>query len=226
MTPKEAMDSLKWLTAEQKARFLAEVISYTPGSLLKWALRKAKGESVAELSAFTAEFAGRCDKHGTWFGGDGGECLECVREERTALKSENEKLRGVVREDRDDDIVDWLRQQEEDGCREAADEIERLRKRNELLTDHYECKMSGSERASRLEADVERLRAALESAFLGMQYLGDVLNGMDAVSPEDQAITAPLFAAVDEALGDERTKALMEKLLAMHQIATAGGSHE
>ena len=40
-------------------------------------------------------------------------------------------------------------------------EIKRLRKRNELLTDHYECKMHDHERATKLEEMVAQLRTEL-----------------------------------------------------------------
>jgi hypothetical protein len=42
---------------------------------------------------------------------------------------------------------------------ELLDEIDRLRKRNDLLTDHYECKMHDKDRATKLEDGINRLRA-------------------------------------------------------------------
>ncbi len=47
------------------------------------------------------------------------------------------------------------------GWAEMQDERDRLRARNEALTDHYDAKMSGSERATRIEQQRDEARAAL-----------------------------------------------------------------
>lgn len=54
-----------------------------------------------------------------------------------------------------------------------------------------------------LAAEIERLREVLKLAYGAMNYLGDVLNGMDAVEPEDEAATTPAFDAVRAALSGE-----------------------
>ena len=46
------------------------------------------------------------------------------------------------------------------------------------------------------------LERALREAFGAMNYMGDILNGMDAVLPEDAAKITPAFATVHAALGD------------------------
>ena len=46
------------------------------------------------------------------------------------------------------------------------------------------------------------LERALREAFGAMNYMGDILNGMDAVLPEDAAKITPAFATVRAALGD------------------------
>ena len=43
-------------------------------------------------------------------------------------------------------------------------EVERLRKRNELLTDHYECKMNIPERVSNIETELAAMQARAEKA--------------------------------------------------------------
>lgn len=52
-------------------------------------------------------------------------------------------------------------------------------------------------------AEIERLREVLKLAYGAMNYLGDVLNGMDAVEPEDEAATTPAFDAVRAALQEQ-----------------------
>ncbi|MCR4144897.1 hypothetical protein [Alcaligenes faecalis] len=54
-------------------------------------------------------------------------------------------------------------------------------------------------------AEIERLRAALILAEGAMNYMGDILNGMDAVEPEDEQATEPAFLAVRAALSGEPT---------------------
>ena len=44
------------------------------------------------------------------------------------------------------------------------DEVERLRKRNELLTDHYECKMNIPERVSNIETELTAMQDRAEKA--------------------------------------------------------------
>jgi hypothetical protein len=46
----------------------------------------------------------------------------------------------------------------------ARVEVERLRKRNELLTDHYECKMNIPERVSNIETELTAMQARAELA--------------------------------------------------------------
>ena len=46
----------------------------------------------------------------------------------------------------------------------ARVEVERLRKRNELLTDHYECKMNIPERVSNIETKLAAMKARAEKA--------------------------------------------------------------
>lgn len=48
--------------------------------------------------------------------------------------------------------------------------------------------------------EIFRLREALRLAEAAMNYMGDVLNNMDAVEPEDLAITKPAFEAARAAL--------------------------
>ena len=57
--------------------------------------------------------------------------------------------------------------------------------------------------ASDQGTEIERLREVLKLAYGAMNYLGDVLNGMDAVEPEDEAATTPAFDAVRAALSGE-----------------------
>lgn len=54
-------------------------------------------------------------------------------------------------------------------------------------------------------AEIKRLRAALILAEGAMNYMGDILNGMDAVEPEDEQATEPAFLAVHAALSGEPT---------------------
>jgi hypothetical protein len=46
----------------------------------------------------------------------------------------------------------------------------------------------------------QALRQALELALDAMNYMGDILNGMDAVDEADEARTAPAFDAVRAAI--------------------------
>lgn len=48
--------------------------------------------------------------------------------------------------------------------------------------------------------EVETMRKALELALDAMNYMGDVLNNMDAATPEDIDATTPAFDAVRAAL--------------------------
>ena len=60
------------------------------------------------------------------------------------------------------------------------------------------------ERENRAKAErVIALERALREAFGAMNYMGDILNGMDAVLPEDAAKITPAFATVHAALGDK-----------------------
>lgn len=56
---------------------------------------------------------------------------------------------------------------------------------------------------NRWRTDNARLRGALELASQAMEHMGEVLNGMDAVTEEDEAITAPAYEAVRAALAGE-----------------------
>jgi hypothetical protein len=47
---------------------------------------------------------------------------------------------------------------------------------------------------------IEAMEAALRQAQSAMNYMGDILNGMDAVLPEDVAATTEAFEAVSAAL--------------------------
>jgi hypothetical protein len=72
------------------------------------------------------------------------------------------------------------------------------------------------ERAEKAEAQATRIfdvltakesalasaREALKAADAAMNHMGDVLNGMDAVEPEDEEKTGPAFALVRIALGE------------------------
>lgn len=54
-------------------------------------------------------------------------------------------------------------------------------------------------------AEIERLRDALILAEGAMNYMGDILNGMDAVEPEDEQATEPAFLAIRAAISGEPT---------------------
>ena len=49
---------------------------------------------------------------------------------------------------------------------------------------------------AKLKAENKRLRKLLTQALEGMDYLGDILNKMDAVAPEDIEKTAPIFESI------------------------------
>lgn len=59
---------------------------------------------------------------------------------------------------------------------------------------------SAVSRIVELEADRDRLREALISAKVVMDYFGESMNNMDIVTDQDEAAVNPLFEAVDEAL--------------------------
>ena len=56
------------------------------------------------------------------------------------------------------------------------------------------------ELARELKKRVEGLERAGRLAYAAMNHMGDVLNAMDACSPEDEAMTTPAFEAIREAL--------------------------
>ena len=73
--------------------------------------------------------------------------------------------------------------------------------------EHYRKYMKCASRADNLierighaEARVIALERALREAFNAMNYMGDILNGMDAAPPTDVAKVAPAFAIVRAAL--------------------------
>jgi len=70
---------------------------------------------------------------------------------------------------------------------EAADEIERLKERNELLTDHYECKMHGHERASRLEAEIDQLRARADRAEARLRAMVRLLADLTPIGDRQRS---------------------------------------
>lgn len=48
--------------------------------------------------------------------------------------------------------------------------------------------------------DLVLMAEALEAAYEAMNYVGDILNGMDAVTEDDEAFATPLFEKVRAAL--------------------------
>jgi ssDNA-specific exonuclease RecJ len=56
------------------------------------------------------------------------------------------------------------------------------------------------EELSALREENERLRKALGAGYECINYLGDLLNEMDAVEPEDEEYTTPLINKVTSAL--------------------------
>ena len=51
--------------------------------------------------------------------------------------------------------------------------------------------------------EIERLRAALKAAEIAMNHMGDILNGMDAVTEDDEFIF-PAFEQVRAALSGDK----------------------
>lgn len=68
----------------------------------------------------------------------------------------------------------------------------------------HESSSAVSNEVIRLRAENEKLREALTLALGSMNYLGDILNGMDAVTKEDVAKVTPAFEAARAALGEEQ----------------------
>lgn len=56
------------------------------------------------------------------------------------------------------------------------------------------------------QEEVDKMREALELAEIAMNHMGDALNNMDAVEPEDLAITEPAFKAVHAILNQGEPK--------------------
>lgn len=73
-------------------------------------------------------------------------------------------------------------------------ELEGLHKQDRQMWD------ATRRRAEAAEARVKSDEVALKLAFECMNYLGDILNGMDAATKEDEAKTGPAFEAVRRAL--------------------------
>jgi hypothetical protein len=63
----------------------------------------------------------------------------------------------------------------------------------------------------------EAIRLALIEAWLGMNYLGDILNGMDAATDRDVAISEPIIRAISQ---------LAPEIYAMDIYATLGARHK
>lgn len=61
------------------------------------------------------------------------------------------------------------------------------------------------EAACELATENHRLRQALELAYGAMNYMGDILNNMDAVEEKDIAATGQAFEAVRVALAQEQS---------------------
>lgn len=59
------------------------------------------------------------------------------------------------------------------------------------------------ERAEKAKRERDELKSVLQQAYDAMNYMGDILNNMDAVLDEDIAATKAAFDLVRAALGQE-----------------------
>lgn len=90
-----------------------------------------------------------------------------------------------------------LKSAERNGVSESlsAHILSDLLKAGYLFADEGTLARAAAERAKYIEV--------IRLAYDAMNHMGDVLNGMDAVEPEDEDQTAPAFIAVRQILGEE-----------------------
>ena len=162
MTPEEVSKAISELSPEQRAEFLAVLIMRAPGAMLEQAFRSAKGDPPAGPD----EFMGQCDKHGTWFGGKGGECLDCVREQRDeANKTRDTALESLDIERAKNSELRVLVEQHLKVREEAEAEVERLKRIEQQAWDQ----------SQKIEA------AILKHVPLGLDAVGDGVDQLFAV---------------------------------------------
>lgn len=118
------------------------------------------------------------------------------------LREMYDAVQAVKRQDAwgNTQLTEALLAAEERAEKAEAERSALLAERDALIHDNYEYVSAANE----LATENQRLREALKLAYGAMNYMGDILNGMDAVEPEDVDATSPAFEAVRAALAQEQ----------------------